>query len=117
MRDESATQSHPELNEFQKQVNFGSMLGDLSAEKVNLTGNTRLRFYMSSINKDLINHLYSIFKDYVKTEPKLINRKINKRTGGLHTDIYFTTLKYPLFNWRGGAGVPSQPEKNFISRF
>ena len=42
------------------------MLGDLTcrAEKSQLNGNTRLRIYMSSINKDLIYHLYSIFKPY-----------------------------------------------------
>ena len=54
---------------------------------------------MSSINKDLIYHLYSIFKSYVKTEPKFINRKLNKLTNIEHTDIYFSTLKYPMFNW------------------
>ena len=75
------------------------MLGDLTAERSHITGNTRLRFYMSSINKDLIYHLYSIFKSYVKTEPKFINRKLNKLTNIEHTDIYFSTLKYPLFNW------------------
>ena len=75
------------------------MLGDLTAERSQKTGNTRLRFYMSSINKDLIYHLYSIFKSYVKTEPKFINRKLNKLTNIEHTDIYFSTLKYPMFNW------------------
>lgn len=54
---------------------------------------------MSSINKDLIYHLYSIFKSYVKTEPKFINRKLNKLTNTEHTDICFSTLKYSMFNW------------------
>ena len=34
------------------------MLGDLTAERSHITGNTRLRFYMSSVNKDLIFHFY-----------------------------------------------------------
>jgi hypothetical protein len=75
------------------------MLGDLSAEKSQLTGNTRLRFYMSIVNNDYILHLYSIFKIYVKTAPKVINRNKNILTGGLHQDIYFSTLKYSIFNW------------------
>lgn len=75
------------------------MLGDLSAEKSSLNGNTRLRFYMSLINKDLILHLYSIFKSYVKTGPKVINRKFNKLTNTLRKDISFSTLKYSNFNW------------------
>ena len=89
----------PDLTEFQKEVIFGSMLGDLTAERSQKTGNTRLRFYMSSINKDLIYHFYSIFKSYVKTEPKVINRKLNKLTNIEHSDIYFSTLKYSMFNW------------------
>ena len=54
------------------------MLGDLTSERTHLNGNTRLRFYMSLKNKDLIYYLYSIFKPYVKTEPKIYNRKLNK---------------------------------------
>lgn len=75
------------------------MLGDLTAERSQKSGNTRLRFYMSSINKDLIYHLYSIFKSYVKTEPKFIYRKLNNLTNTEHTDISFSTLKYSMFNW------------------
>jgi hypothetical protein len=93
------TPSAPDLTNFQKEAIFGSMLGDLTAERSNITGNTRLRFYMSSINKELIYHLYSIFNPYVKTGPKLINRKLNKLTKLEHTDISFSTLKYALFNW------------------
>ena len=29
----------------------------------------------------------------------MINRKLNKLTKGLHTDICFSILKYPMFNW------------------
>jgi len=46
------------------------MLGDLTAERFSVNGNTRLRFYMSTINKDYTYHLYSIFKLYIKTAPK-----------------------------------------------
>ena len=75
------------------------MLGDLTAERFSLNGNTILRFYMSIKNQDLIYHFYSIFKSYVKTAPKVFNRKFNKLTKGLHQDIGFSTLKYPMFNW------------------
>ena len=87
----------PDLTDFQKEVIFGTMLGDLTAERSQKTGNTRLRFYMSSINKDLIYHLYSIFNPYVKTGPKFV--KLNKLTNLEHIDISFSTLKYALFNW------------------
>jgi LAGLIDADG DNA endonuclease family len=58
-----------------------------------------LRIYMSIKNKDFIYHLYSIFKSYVKTDPKFYNRKLNKLTKDLHIDIGFSTLNYPMFNW------------------
>jgi hypothetical protein len=88
----------PELSEFQKEVIFGSMLGDLTAERSQINGNTRLRFYMSLKNKELNFHLYSLFKPYVKTEPRIINRKLNRLTGNFNMDIAFSTLKYSLFN-------------------
>jgi hypothetical protein len=56
------TESAPELIEFQKEVIFGLMLGDLTAEKTSLNGNTRLRFFMSNKYKNYMFHLYSIFK-------------------------------------------------------
>ena len=93
------TPAAPDLTEFQKEVILGSILGDLTAERSHITGNTRLRFYMSSVNKDLIYHFYSIFKPYVKTGPKFIHRKLNKLTNLEHIDISFSTLKYALFNW------------------
>ena len=88
-----------EPSEFQNQVIIGLMLGDISAERYSLNGNTRLRFYQSSINKEYIQYLYSIFKSYVKTPPKEITRKQSKLTGLVHTDIYFSTLKFSYFNW------------------
>lgn len=60
------TNPAPEHTDYKKEVIFGSRLGDLTAEWTHLKGNTSLRFYMASINQDLINFLYSIFKPYGK---------------------------------------------------
>jgi hypothetical protein len=86
------------LTDYQKEVILGSMVGDLTAERTHFKGKTRLRFYMSLENKNLIYQLYSIFKHYVKTEPKIYNRKLNNLTKSLHKDIGFSILKYPNFN-------------------
>lgn len=76
------------------------MLGDLTVERVSLNGNSRLRFFASVINKDYINHLYKIFKLYTKTPPREVTRKkVNKLTGHIQTDIFFSTLKYSYFNF------------------
>jgi hypothetical protein len=88
------------------------MLGYVSAEKTSERGETRIRFYMSNKNKDYIFYLYNILKDYVKTPPKeLIRSKNNlelehisssspeKNNVSTRTDIWFSTLKLPVFNW------------------
>ena len=90
----------PELNNFKKEAILGLMLGDLTADKTSLNGNTRLRFFMSIKNKDYMNHLYNLFKLYIKTSPKIVKRtKVNKLTNLLQTDIWCSTLRYSLFNW------------------
>ena len=69
-----------ELNADLKEIIIGLMLGDLFAEKRNPNSNTRLQFKQSIKNKVYIEHLYSIFKDYCNSEPK-ITTSIDKRPG------------------------------------
>jgi superfamily I DNA and/or RNA helicase len=69
--------------------------------------------------------LYSIFKQYVKTEPKIYNRKLNRLTKGLHKDIGFSTLKYnyTYFNWvneefyvkLNNKNIKNLPKKSYLS--
>lgn len=67
---------------------------------------------MSNKNKDYIFYLYDILKDYVKTPPKELiksNSKLElehisssspeKNNVSSRTDIWFSTLKLPVFNW------------------
>jgi hypothetical protein len=54
------------------------MLGDLFAEKRNPNSNTRLQFKQSKINKNYIDHLYNLFKEYTNSEPK-ITSSVEKR--------------------------------------
>ena len=61
-----------EPNDYLRQVIVGLMLGDLTAERSFLNGNTRLRFYQSNINKLYIYHLYSLFNLYLKTGRALL---------------------------------------------
>jgi hypothetical protein len=75
----------PEPSSFLIQAIFGLMLGDLTAEKTNFNSNTRLRFYYSVVNKAYVDYLYSLFKAYVKTEPRQYNRKNNKLIDSNHT--------------------------------
>nr|YP_010846140.1 LAGLIDADG homing endonuclease [Cyathus stercoreus]WEV87327.1 LAGLIDADG homing endonuclease [Cyathus stercoreus] len=78
---------------------IGLMLGDLHAERIKPTSNTRLQFKQSIKNEAYILHLYSIFKDYCNSEPKIttsIEKRINKKE--INTSIKFWTASLPCFN-------------------
>jgi hypothetical protein len=85
----------PELEE----IIIGLLLGDLFAEKIKLTTNTRLQFKQSIKNKNYIDHLYYLFKEYCNTEPKETT-SIDKRPGKseLNISIKFWTSSLPCFN-------------------
>ena len=88
-----------ELNAELKEIITGLMLGDLFAEKRNLNSNTRLQFKQSVKNKAYIEHLYSIFKDYCNSEPKItssIDNRIGKKE--FNVSIKFWTQSLPCFN-------------------
>jgi len=87
------------LNKDQEEIIIGLMLGDLFAEKIKQNSNTRLQFKQSNKNKDYINHLYSLFKEYCGSEPKVIS-SIDNREGKkeLNISIKFWTFSLPCFN-------------------
>ena len=78
---------------------IGLMLGDLHAERINEKRNTRLQFKQSIVNKDYIDHLYSLFKEYCGSEPKITTSKDNRvGKNELNISIKFWTLSVPCFN-------------------
>lgn len=42
--------------------------------------------------------MYTLFKDYCNSQPKISIRPIDKRTGKIYTRIQFTTYSLPCFN-------------------
>lgn len=82
-----------------REVIIGTMLGDLSAEKRNINSNTRLQFKQSMINEAYILHLYSLFKDFCGTGPKILSRFDSRPTKNKeYASIKFQTLSLPIFN-------------------
>lgn len=74
------------------------MLGDLFAERRKPTNNTRLQFKQSIKNEEYIYHLYSLYKDFCKSKPK-VNTYKDKRPGKeLNISIKFWTRSLPCFN-------------------
>jgi len=82
-----------------EEIIIGLMLGDLFAEKIKPNSNTRLQFKQSKKNKIYIDHLYSLFKEYCNSEPKIttsIEKRPNRKK--LNISIKFWTLSLPCFN-------------------
>ena len=76
------------------------MLGDLTAEKRNINTNTRLHFKQSLKNKEYIEHLYDIFKDFCGSPPKIMSKFDNRPNKNKeYTSIKFQTLSLPCFNY------------------
>lgn len=88
-----------EISSELEQIITGLILGDLFAEKSKPTYNTRLQFKQSIKNKEYIDHLYSLFKEYCHSEPK-ITTSIDQRPGKteLNVSIKFWTSSLPCFN-------------------
>lgn len=78
---------------------IGLILGDLTVEKPNKNCNTRLQFKQSCINKQYIDHLFCLFKNYCGTQPRHLfyyDSRINRSKQ--YNSIKFQTLSLPCFN-------------------
>jgi hypothetical protein len=82
-----------------EEIIIGLILGELFAEKIKPTSNTRLQFKQSIKNEIYIDHLYSLFNNYCNTPPKL-TISVEKRPGKreLNVSKKFWTLSLPCFN-------------------
>ena len=84
------------LSSIQKEVLVGVLLGDGHLEK---RGNSyRIKFQQSNFHKDYIMHLYEIFKNLTKSEPK---SKIIKSFGKEQISWYFNTISHLDFKYYG----------------
>jgi len=77
----------------------GLMLGDLFAERINPNHNTRLQFKQSIKNEAYIDHLYSLFKEYCNSAPK-VTSSVDNRPGKqeFNVSVKFWTQSLPCFN-------------------
>ena len=69
-----------------EEIIIGLLLGDLFAEKIKPSSNTRLQFKQSNKNKAYIDHLYSLFKEYCNSEPK-VTSSMEKRPGRTELNV------------------------------
>lgn len=83
------------LTKFQRQVIIGSVLGDAHIESLNGGRSYRIIFEQSKQHEAYLMHLYHIFKPFVLSAPK----EIEKQKGG--KTIRFRTITHPAFRFYG----------------
>lgn len=93
-------EKNKKLTLLQKEVLFGVILGDAHLETQNNRITYRVKFEQSIKHKPYIEHLYEIFKNYVKTPPqlKLVKYKNNQTKS---TNIRFCTISSSTFTFFG----------------
>jgi hypothetical protein len=73
-----------------------SFSGIYTEEKKKQSAN--FTFKQGLINQDYLNHLYSIFKDYSGSPPKLETSKPHPKTGKCYISVLFYSYSLPCFN-------------------
>jgi hypothetical protein len=86
------------LPPFLFQATIGLKLGDLFAERLKKTQNTRLNFEQSANNAPYLLYLYSLFIYFLCTGPKSPKRNAHLKTGKIYPSLAFKTLRFPCFN-------------------
>ena len=88
-----------ELTKEQKEAIVGIILADGFLERGKLTYNTRLRVdHTYPEQKSYILLLHNIFAPLIATEPKIVVRKADSRTGKIYKSISVSTLRFPCLN-------------------
>lgn len=77
------------LNQIQHEVLIGILLGDANLQTFNKGRTYRLRILQKNLL--YVEHLYSIFSNFVKTSPKVSKTKKNE------VRYYFNTITHPVF--------------------
>lgn len=79
--------NYPNFNFFQISVLIGTLLGDSSLQTYTDGKTWRARFLQGDLNKEYLFHLYEIFKDFVKTPPKLSDDGLGNKRWSFNTCV------------------------------
>lgn len=89
-----------ELTVEQKEALVGIVLADGSLERAKPTHNTRLRVEQTyPEQKAYLLNISKLFAPLIKTEPTIVTRKADSRTGKVYQAISAKTLSFPCFNF------------------
>jgi len=85
------------LNQNQKDILTGLLLGDLNAQNRSQTGNITLRSKQGIVHESYLHSLYELFQNFGSSGPKIENSRPDKRTGKIYKAIFFHTYALPCF--------------------
>lgn len=96
------------LNNAQKEIIVGCVLGDLHIEQTNNKQTARLVFEYSIKQKEYVLHLYNIFKNFVPGEIKIRERQNGIKLIGFKTkyDGVFRFYRHQFYNSNGKKIIP-----------
>lgn len=83
------------LNQIQKDILVGTLLGDASMQAVKANEQSNVKFEQVDRQQDYINHLYEQFVDWVGTPPQI--RNIQGGGAANRKSIWFKTYKHSCF--------------------
>jgi hypothetical protein len=91
-REIEENKSSLKLNDTQREILVGVLLGDAHLETQNRGRTYRLKFEYSIKQYEYANHLYELFKEWIITPPQL-------KIDGTHRNIWFQTVSHQAFRF------------------
>ena len=91
-REIERTKSLLKLNDTQREVLVGVLLGDAHLETQNSGRTYRVKFEYSTEHGEYARHLYEIFKEWILTPPQL-------KHDATHSNIWFQTVSHSAFRF------------------
>ena len=95
-RELEAYKARLKLSSEQKEVLVGLMLGDGHLETQNRGRTYRLKIEQSAKHEAYVQHLYELFKDWVRTPPQ---QKVVRSKGSVSANWWFQTLSHGAFRF------------------
>lgn len=92
LREIEKAKSLLKLNDMQREVLVGVLLGDAHLETQNSGRTYRVKFEYSAEHGEYAHHLYEIFKEWILTPPQL-------KHDATHNNIWFQTVSHSAFRF------------------
>lgn len=101
-----SAKAHLTVSPILNEILIGSMLGDLTVEKPNLNCNARIQFKQSIINKDYIEHMYELFKEFCGSKPLVMSKFLGCGCVYAKKDSKFAEFTVDKFSDIDGKIIP-----------